>query len=210
MNIDHVITRAPNTQLSAARCTLDVDGLDESRWRQREGIFVVFDEVYERPMQPFPPNSEIGSRHGAVAAAAAPASAACEGMEGGSPGDPTSAPPVGKWGFRSNGGGARGDPGPVGDSGSGSGSGSGNGSGGGSGSGFFFRPGARFAVSMWENPAAPQPGTENGGTLVGQGSLTLGPDVYVDSEAMNFDPYRKVERVAEWRYEFDQIGKEFD
>lgn len=41
-------------------------------------------------------------------------------------------------------------------------------------------------------------------------TLTLGRDVYVDSEAMKLDHFKKVSQVREWRNEFDQVGKEFD
>ena len=134
------------------------------------------------------------------------------------------------FGVGGNGGGSGREKGGAGEktqpysSGDGNGGGNGNGNGhavkggsrgsGSSSSSFFFRPGAQFAVSVWEDETRTDPSTATAapgkGPLVGRGTLTLGPDVYVDSEAMNFDPYQKLERMTEWRHEFDQIGKEFD
>ena len=61
-----MITRAPNTQLSAAGCKLEVEGLDESTWEGGKNLVLTIDDTYEAPMQPFPANSVIGTRHGAV------------------------------------------------------------------------------------------------------------------------------------------------
>lgn len=82
------------------------------------------------------------------------------------------------------------------------------------GSQFFFRSGATFKVSVWKdqgrsdsetfdikNPTTP-------GNFVGRGTLTLGDSVFVDSEAMNADRFKKVENINEWRHEFNQKGKE--
>ncbi|KAK1715386.1 hypothetical protein BDP67DRAFT_617791 [Colletotrichum lupini] len=82
------------------------------------------------------------------------------------------------------------------------------------GSNFFFRPGATFKVGVWEDGgrynASSKYASFELGNFVGRGELTLGESVYVDSEAMNLDPFKKVEKVAEWRREFDKIGKELD
>ncbi|KAK7754117.1 hypothetical protein SLS62_003963 [Diatrype stigma] len=243
VNIDHVITRSPNTQFSAAGCTLEVDGLDESHWKRH--MILVLDEIYERPMQPFPANSVIGSRHGAVVGTANGSSGVDVddgeiddddrswrltglmdkapggrkgrrgGGGGGEGGDEASPPTTGRGNGESRNGSSSGH-----DSSNDNGNGNGNGIGrkvGGTrgGSSFFFRPGARFAVSVWEDLARSEHSAESArpgpGRRIGRGHLTLGSgDVYVDSEAINFDPYKKVSRVAEWRYEFDQIGKELD
>ncbi|KXH29421.1 hypothetical protein CSAL01_12654 [Colletotrichum salicis] len=81
-------------------------------------------------------------------------------------------------------------------------------------SSFFFRPGATFKVGVWEDgdrsSASSQYASFELGKFIGRGELTLGKSVYVDSEAMNLDPFKKVEKVAEWRREFDKIGKELD
>ena len=82
------------------------------------------------------------------------------------------------------------------------------------GSNFFFRPGAEFIVGVWEDKDRSNESSRYAsfelGKFIGRGTLTLGDSVYVDSEAMNFDPFKKVENVSEWRYEFDQIGKELE
>ncbi|KAJ0306665.1 hypothetical protein COL516b_004458 [Colletotrichum fioriniae] len=82
------------------------------------------------------------------------------------------------------------------------------------GSNFFFRPGATFKVGVWEDGdrsnASSNYASFELGKFVGRGELTLWESVYVDSEAMNLDPFKKVEKVAEWRHEFDKIGKELD
>lgn len=80
------------------------------------------------------------------------------------------------------------------------------------GSSFFFRPGATFKVGVWEDKNRKNESSNFAsfdlGEFVGRGILTLGDSLYVDSEAMNFDPFKKVDKVTEWRHEFDQIGKE--
>ncbi|KAI1854573.1 hypothetical protein JX266_000691 [Neoarthrinium moseri] len=184
-NIDHVIVKAPNTQLSAGRCKLELEGeTDKDFWSKP--LVLLLEDVYEAPMQPFPPNSEIASKHGAIIAhshhnAPAPTSA----------GDSLSPPEKGYDVVTSE-----------------------TRSGKMRGSGFFFRPGARFRISVWEergrgNDSAEYANSKRGKQL-GKGTLELGQSVFVDSEAMNFDPFKKAEKVNEWRYEFDQIGKELD
>lgn len=82
---------------------------------------------------------------------------------------------------------------------------------------FFFRKGATFDVSVWRDPVAGadgdvlrsweelgRDGDEEG--LVGTGEVKLGRDVWVDAEALNWDPYKRVDDVAAWREEFEQIG----
>lgn len=61
-NIDHVIARAPNTQLSAGRCKLKLDA--DVPWDQP--LVLLAKDVFEAAMQPFPSNSEIVSKHGAI------------------------------------------------------------------------------------------------------------------------------------------------
>ncbi|KAK1640741.1 pyridoxal-dependent decarboxylase domain protein [Colletotrichum phormii] len=140
-NIDHVITRAPNTQLSAGRCKLNFyKKVDDSIWKKP--LVLLIEDVREAIV-----NS--GTRSGAA-----------------------------------------------------------------KGSSFFFQPGATFKVGVWEDgdrsSASSKYASFELGKFVGRGELTLGESVYVDSEAMNLDPFKKVEKVAEWRREFDKIGKELD
>ncbi|GAW25934.1 putative pyridoxal-dependent decarboxylase domain protein [Rosellinia necatrix] len=210
-NIDHVITRAPNTQLSASRCRLEwQEEQDAGVWDK--DLVVLLEDVREAPMQPFPANAEIGGRNGAIvshdhAAAAAKRSVgtkqdgrARNGYANG--GDPA----------RENGGDEPGNPQAA--AAAAAAAGAETRGGGAKGSGFFFRPGARFQVGVWEDgdrsDASSKHASSELGAFVGYGVLTLGESVYVDSEAMNFDPFKKVEKVSEWRYEFDRIGKELE
>ncbi|KAI1244252.1 hypothetical protein MGN70_014122 [Eutypa lata] len=43
-----------------------------------------------------------------------------------------------------------------------------------------------------------------------EAKFNVSVDVYVDSEAMKLDHFKKVSQVREWRNEFDQVGEEFD
>ncbi|KAI0407849.1 pyridoxal-dependent decarboxylase domain-containing protein [Xylaria palmicola] len=232
-NIDHVITRAPNSQLSAGRCKLKwYQAQDPSVWDK--DLVLLLEDVREAPMQPLPPNVEIGSKNGAV-------------IVRGPPGGRDSIPKVPLRDKDSLAGLPEDD-----QNGHGNGYGNGNAGGAGSapdgvaddvvsahcedqsanphktakvvnsetrsgtakGSHFFFRPGATFKVGVWEDKDRSHESARFAsfelGKFVGRGTLTLGDSVYVDSEAMNFDPFKKVEKVSEWRYEFDQIGKELE
>lgn len=86
---------------------------------------------------------------------------------------------------------------------------------------FFFQPGKKFDVSIWEDPTSGnldaeqtlsawegfgRDGNEDG--LAGRGTLILGNSVFVDAEQLNFDPYKRVDDVGAWTEEFDKIGKE--
>ncbi|KAH8880843.1 PLP-dependent transferase, partial [Thozetella sp. PMI_491] len=141
-HIDHVIVRAPNTQLSASNCKLDIDA--KVPWEKP--LVLLLEDVYEATMQPFPPNKEIGSKNGGIISE--------------SPHEST------------------------------------------------------FRVSVWLDGNREHDNVEHAcfrlGKKVGDGRLTLRETVYVDSEAMNFDPFKKVEKINEWRYEFDQIGRELE
>ena len=44
----------------------------------------------------------------------------------------------------------------------------------------------------------------------GTGEAVLGESVYVDSEMVNRDPYKRREVFKEWQEEFDLIGKELE
>lgn len=169
INIDHVIARAPNTQLSASGCQIDF----ELHWDKP--YVALLTDVREDAMQPFPPNNEIGSRHGAILGP--------KQKHGGDDTAPfviTSETRDGK-SRRSK---------------------------------FFFRPGAKFRVAVYEDGDR---GNENVkyatselGPFVAEGCLTVGDTVFVDSEAMNQDRYKKESKVNQWRHEFDQIGKDLD
>ncbi|CAH0051282.1 unnamed protein product [Clonostachys solani] len=161
-------TVAPNTQLSASGCTLELD--NDVPWD--EPLVLIFNEIYEAPMQPFPSNTEIGSRNGAII------SYKCAEHDEGSV--ITSETRSGR---------AR-------------------------KSGFFFRPGATFQVYVHLDGDRTHDSSRGAshalGEKVAEGTITLGDNVYVDSEATNWDPFKEVERINEWRYEFDQIGKELE
>ncbi|KAB8201918.1 pyridoxal phosphate-dependent transferase [Aspergillus parasiticus] len=74
---------------------------------------------------------------------------------------------------------------------------------------FFFRPGQTFKVKVYEDPKAniaQGPGLiDNLGTPIARGEMTLGEDVHVDVEALNWDPLEKVELDVPWDSELDEI-----
>jgi hypothetical protein len=81
-------------------------------------------------------------------------------------------------------------------------------------SSFWFKPGQKLAVKIYRDthePTANGPGLasscENQTNLLASGHMTLGSSVFVDSETMNEDPFKKPEKMAKWREEFDKIGK---
>ncbi|KAK8085300.1 pyridoxal-dependent decarboxylase conserved domain protein [Apiospora hydei] len=251
-NIDHIIVRAPNTQLSAGRCQLQFyqEVEDESTiWKK--DLVLLMENVREEPMQPFPSNSEIGSKNGAIVshesfhvdakklAAKKQATklnnmsdgvekALNGGMSNGATNGVSAAPedasykeaitrPRGQPKNDQNGNGVEAlkhdeDTAPklhtaakVVTSETRSASAR--------GSEFFFRPGATFQVSVWKDPSRSAKTFDvkklvTADNFVGRGTLKLGDSVYVDSEAMNVDRFKKVENISEWRHEFDQIGKE--
>ncbi|TGJ78751.1 hypothetical protein E0Z10_g10012 [Xylaria hypoxylon] len=232
-NIDHVITRAPNSQLSAGRCKLEwYKNQDPAVWNQQ--LVLLLEDVREAPMQPLPPNAEIGCKNGAVIAretlhqkdtplkvlpkgngyvkissednqnghrnnyhngdaseASIPSDKLVDGHLKGHREDESAKPHKAAKIVNSE-----------------------TRSGTVKGSSFFFRPGATFKVGVWEDKDRSNESSRFAsfelGNFVGRGTLTLGDSVYVDSEAMNFDPFKKVEKVSEWRHEFDQIGKELE
>ncbi|KAI0427025.1 pyridoxal-dependent decarboxylase domain-containing protein [Xylaria sp. FL1042] len=222
-NIDHVITRAPNSQLSAGRCKLEwYKDQDPAVWNKH--LVLLLEDVREAPMQPFPPNVEIGCKNGAVIAHSLHRQEATPKAQ---PKGSNHAKPLP--GHKNNGTGEVADifnnvtnalwkehrddesPNPhkavkVVSSETRSAAMK--------ESNFFFRPGATFKVGVWEDKDRSNESSKCAsfelGKFVGRGTLTLGDSVYVDSEAMNFDPFKKVEKVSEWRQEFDQIGKELE
>lgn len=169
-----MIVKAPNTQLSASGCKITLD--TKIDWSQ--DLVLVLKDVYEAPMQPFPSNTEIGSKNGAIVshehASADVEEAAADGNV------VTSETRSGRM----------------------------------RGSEFFFRPGKKLNVGVYLDGNRTKENVEYAclklGEKVGGGSIVLGGNVFVDSEAMNFDPLKKPERVSQWRYQFDQIGKELE
>jgi hypothetical protein len=227
-NIDHVITRAPNCQLSAGRCKLNWD-TDPGAAVWDKDLVLLIEDIREAPMQPFPSNVEIGTKNGAVIAHGS------LHTENGSRSIPIRAPlgalkkiPRPDTNDNENGdvpnGKSNGDSNPAAKDENGDVPNlpipktrvvrSETRSGAARRSRFFFRPGETFEVGVWEdgNRDSPDSTYASGklGEFVGRGKLTLGDSVYVDSEAMNFDPFKRVEKVSEWRHEFDRIGQEME
>ncbi|KAI1110545.1 pyridoxal-dependent decarboxylase domain-containing protein [Nemania sp. NC0429] len=226
VNIDHVITRAPNSQLSAEKCKLEFyDAIGPDIWNKP--LVLLIEDVREAPMQPMPPNAEIGNKNGAIIAHVSNSSpySTQKLPVGGSDAVEVLPHPNQDGRHDSYHNSETGDfvnsylgahkedksakphkAARVVNSGTLSGAVE--------GSNFFFRPGVSFQVGVWED------GNRSGesskyasselGPLIGRGTLTLGDNVYVDTEAINFDPFKKVEKVSEWRHEFDQIGKELE
>lgn len=184
-NIDHVIVRAPNTQLSAGRCTLKLEGdTGDEFWSK--SLVLLLDDVYEESMQPFPPNAEIVSKNGAIITNTNSKTVSKESVNGDATGLANGSEVITS---ETRSGKMR-------------------------GSGFFFRPGAKFNVTVFEDGDRSKEDAGLAcfslGAELGKGTIELGQSVYVDSEGMNFDPYKKVEKIADWRREFDQIGKDWD
>ena len=83
---------------------------------------------------------------------------------------------------------------------------------------FFFTPGRKFTVSVYEDAKGagePGPGildiADNDAKLIGKGKMKLGQGRYVDSVQINKDPYEIPEgdqKFKAWKKVFDQIGKE--
>ncbi|KAL8801326.1 MAG: hypothetical protein Q9182_004532 [Xanthomendoza sp. 2 TL-2023] len=83
---------------------------------------------------------------------------------------------------------------------------------------FFFQKGRKFKVSVFEDRYAvgaggPGLGDVDYGRRLGVGEMVLGKDggdVWVDSESVNRDPFKKPSQSAKWREEFAKIGKELE
>lgn len=80
---------------------------------------------------------------------------------------------------------------------------------------FFFRKGKKFQVSVFKDRFAvgaggPGLGDVDFGQRVAVGEAVIGDGVWVDSEGVNRDPFKRPSQVAKWREEFDKIGKELD
>ncbi|EIT74353.1 hypothetical protein AO1008_03931 [Aspergillus oryzae 100-8] len=74
---------------------------------------------------------------------------------------------------------------------------------------FFFRPERTFKVKVYQDPKpniANGPGLiDNLGTPIARGEMTLGNDVHVDVEALNWDPLEEVGLDVPWDSELDKI-----
>lgn len=87
-----------------------------------------------------------------------------------------------------------------------------------SNSNFFFRPDQEFDVTVYEDGKAfdaQGPGLADVSALrkVGKGRLKLGQARYVDSVQVNKDPYEQidgVERYKAWKAKLDLIGRELE
>ncbi|KAI1330742.1 pyridoxal-dependent decarboxylase domain-containing protein [Xylariaceae sp. FL0255] len=214
-NIDHVITKAPNTQLSAGRCQLKFYK-EPSREDLAKPLVLLLENVREAPMQPFPPNSEIGSKNCAIIPhgrfSREISSSSIEGSGQGDNATTELTPPPENTAVKS----ANSHKNDQSDKPHKSSRvvTSETRSGAAQGSNFFFRPGATFEAGVWadkdRNNESSKYASFELGDFIGRGTLTLGDSVYVDSEGMNFDPFKKVDKVTEWRDEFDKIGQELE
>ncbi|CZS94233.1 uncharacterized protein RAG0_04293 [Rhynchosporium agropyri] len=79
---------------------------------------------------------------------------------------------------------------------------------------FIFKTGSKFAVQIFadeHDATAHGPGLVKScgksELLLATGSLTLGKGVVIDSETINRDPFKRVDKVLKWREELDNIGK---
>ncbi|KAL8682657.1 MAG: hypothetical protein Q9186_001344 [Xanthomendoza sp. 1 TL-2023] len=83
---------------------------------------------------------------------------------------------------------------------------------------FFFQKGRKFKVSVFEDRYAvgaggPGLGDVDFGRRLGVGEMVLGEEggeVWVDSESVNRDPFKKASQTAKWREEFAKIGRELE
>ena len=81
---------------------------------------------------------------------------------------------------------------------------------------FFFRPGQKFQVQVFEDKKAVDatgPGLADVGDskVLAEGTMTLGQDVYVDAYALNKDPFERLEgdeKFRKWKKVFDRIEQE--
>lgn len=81
--------------------------------------------------------------------------------------------------------------------------------------GFFFSPGKNLPVTIYRDlrgASEDGPGIVDvigkSGDVLAKGTLMLGNGgLYIDSVALNKDPYKRVEKYVKWKEEFDKIGK---
>lgn len=80
---------------------------------------------------------------------------------------------------------------------------------------FFFQKGKKFRVSVFRDRFAVEAGGPgladvDYGERVATGEVVLGEEVWVDSESVNRDPFKRPSQVAKWREEFAKIGRELE
>lgn len=80
---------------------------------------------------------------------------------------------------------------------------------------FFFQKGKKFPVSVFRDrfgvsQGGPGLGDADYGERVATGEVVLGQDIWVDSEGVNRDPFKRPSQVAKWKEEFDKIGQELE
>ncbi|KAL1631219.1 hypothetical protein SLS56_004466 [Neofusicoccum ribis] len=88
---------------------------------------------------------------------------------------------------------------------------------------FFFAKDRQFDVSVWRDPVDRDEtdgkkilkaweglwaGGEAEEGLVGRGKVTLGENVWVDAEKLNWDPYRREDDPTAWKCEFERYLKD--
>lgn len=81
---------------------------------------------------------------------------------------------------------------------------------------FFFRPGQKFAVKVFEDTNkvdATGPGLVDcdDAKVVAEGNMTLGEGLYVDSHWLNKDPFERIEgdeKFKQWKKVFERIEQE--
>ncbi|KAL8650132.1 MAG: hypothetical protein Q9226_005273 [Calogaya cf. arnoldii] len=87
-----------------------------------------------------------------------------------------------------------------------------------SASNFFFQAGKRSKVSVFEdrygvNAGGPGLGDVDYGKRLGTGDMVLGKEkgeIWVDSEGVNRDPFKRPSQTAKWKEEFAKIGRELE
>ena len=85
-------------------------------------------------------------------------------------------------------------------------------------SSFFFHPGQKFPVKVFEdkkkyNATGPGLGDYDNAKVVTKGTMTLGETLYVDSYWLNKDPYERIEgeeKFKKWKKVFDRIEQELE
>ncbi|KAL8729997.1 MAG: hypothetical protein Q9166_004320 [cf. Caloplaca sp. 2 TL-2023] len=80
---------------------------------------------------------------------------------------------------------------------------------------FFFQKGKKFKVSVFGDrhgvsQGGPGLGDVDYGERLATGEMVLGEGVWVDSESVNRDPFKRPSQTAKWREQFAKIGKELE
>lgn len=149
MHIDHILVKAPNVQLSAAKVQLSLDQ-DVPSADLRSGCILFAEGIQEAAMQPFLPTKQlVGGGENAAK------------------------------------------------------------------NHFFFRAGQSFDVTVFNDKYATRQGGPGLADVdyrdrIASGKMNLKEDVWIDSETVNRDPFKRPTPVDDWKKEFDLIGKELD